>query len=73
MLVLSRRIGERIVIDDNICITVLEVSGERVRLGVVAPRSVRVDREEVHAQRALEVSAGNLDELAVSAFSAVPR
>ena len=51
MLVLSRRIGEEIVINDNIRVTVVAVKGDRVRLGVVAPRDVNVDRSEVHERR----------------------
>jgi carbon storage regulator len=47
MLVLRRKIGERIIIDDRIEVTVLRVRGGKVRLGVAAPRSVRVLREEV--------------------------
>ena len=47
MLVLTRRINERIVIGDDIVVTVLEVHGEQVRLGIDAPRSVKVFREEV--------------------------
>jgi carbon storage regulator len=48
MLVLTRRVGETIVIDDQIRLTVVGVQGNKVRLGVVAPETVRVDREEVH-------------------------
>jgi carbon storage regulator len=48
MLVLSRKIGEAIVIDGGITVRVVEVHGGRVRLAIEAPRSVRVDREEVH-------------------------
>ena len=51
MLVLSRRIGEEIVINDNIRVTVVAVKGDRVRLGIVAPREVTVDRAEVHERR----------------------
>ena len=47
MLVLSRRLGERIVIGDDIVITVLEVRGEVVRVGVDAPRHVQVRRQEL--------------------------
>ena len=47
MLVLTRRINERIVIGDDIFVTVLEVHGEQVRLGIDAPRTVKVFREEV--------------------------
>lgn len=47
MLVLSRRLGESVVIGHDITVTVLEVRGEMVRLGIDAPRSVQVHREEV--------------------------
>lgn len=47
MLVLARRVDEEIVIGDDIRVTVLEVRGNQVRLGVVAPQSVRVLREEI--------------------------
>lgn len=56
MLLLSRRVGEQIIIAGDICITVVEVSGERVRVGVSAPKSVRVDRHEVHERRQAEMS-----------------
>jgi carbon storage regulator len=51
MLVLSRRIGEEIVINDNIRVTVVAVKGDRVRLGIIAPRDVAVDRSEVRERR----------------------
>jgi carbon storage regulator len=51
MLVLTRRIGERIVIDGVISITVVSIKGDKVRLGVDAPSSIRVDRLEVHERR----------------------
>ena len=47
MLVLTRRIGETLIIRDNIRVTVVEVSGNQIRLGVTAPREVPVHREEV--------------------------
>jgi carbon storage regulator len=47
MLVLSRREGERLVIGERIVITVLEIDGSRVRIGVEAPRSIHVRREEL--------------------------
>ncbi|HEX4592486.1 MAG TPA: carbon storage regulator [Gemmataceae bacterium] len=47
MLVLSRKVGEAIVIGGGIVVRVAEVSGGRVRLAIDAPRSCRVDREEV--------------------------
>jgi carbon storage regulator len=47
MLVLSRKRDERIVIGDNIVITVVEVRGDKVRLGIEAPTEVPVHRQEV--------------------------
>jgi carbon storage regulator len=47
MLVLTRRIGERIVIDNQIVLEVLEVKGQRIRLGIQAPPSVSVLRQEL--------------------------
>ncbi|WP_147795554.1 carbon storage regulator CsrA [Cellulomonas sp. Y8] len=47
MLVLSRRVGERLVIGDDIVVTVIEVRSDGVRLGIDAPRSVAVHRAEV--------------------------
>jgi carbon storage regulator len=47
MLVLSRRLGESIVIGDDVVITVLEVKGDVVRIGVDAPRSIQVRRQEL--------------------------
>lgn len=48
MLVLTRKSSQEIVIDGQIRITILSVNGDRVRVGVSAPPTVRVDREEVH-------------------------
>ena len=48
MLVLSRKRNESIVINDNITITVVEVRGDRVRLGIQAPKEVPVHRLEVY-------------------------
>jgi len=52
MLVLSRKVGEEILIGDNIRLTVLSTKGERVRIGIAAPPEVRVDRYELHLRRA---------------------
>jgi len=51
MLVLSRNIGEEIVIGSDIRVCVVAVEGGKVRLGVEAPRSVAVDRKEVFLRR----------------------
>lgn len=52
MLVLTRRVGEEIVIDGTIRVMVVAVKGEKIRLGISAPPSITVDRKEVHDQRA---------------------
>jgi carbon storage regulator len=50
MLVLTRRPGESVMIGDDVVVTVLEVRGDVVRLGIKAPRSVQVHREEIYRQ-----------------------
>lgn len=49
MLVLSRKRDESIVIDENIVVTVIEVRGDKVRLGIQAPRDVPIHRSEILA------------------------
>lgn len=51
MLVLARNKGESIMIGDGVVVTVIDVRGERIRLGVEAPRTVAVDREEVRRSK----------------------
>jgi len=51
MLVLSRKLGEKIVIDGNIFVTIVDVERGKVRLGIDAPRDVQVDRQEIHEAR----------------------
>ncbi len=58
MLILRRKIGERIVIDGQIEVTVLHVRGGKVRLGFSAPRHVRVLREEVLREEVLRPRDG---------------
>ena len=48
MLILTRRIGEVVRISDDIRITILEVQGNQVRLGILAPREIAVHREEIY-------------------------
>jgi len=50
MLVLSRKLGEQIIIDDHIRITVVAIHGNQVRLGISAPRDVEIHREEVYRE-----------------------
>ena len=56
MLVLSRRPGEEIILDGDIRVTVLSVKGDRVRLGIAAPPSVKVMRQEVLERQGEEVA-----------------
>jgi carbon storage regulator len=48
MLVLTRKLGESIAIDDHIKIVVVQIKGKQVRLGVKAPRETKIHREEVY-------------------------
>jgi carbon storage regulator len=50
MLVLSRKLGEKIVIDNEIFVTILDVRGDIVKLGVEAPKQVTVHREEIYKE-----------------------
>lgn len=78
MLILTRRVGESIVIGDDVTITVFEVRGDAVRIGVDAPRSVQVHREEVYQelqranQQAVAVSDQGLDALRGALRGAAP-
>jgi len=48
MLILTRRVSESVMIGSDVTVTVLGVKGNQVRIGVAAPKSVRVDREEIY-------------------------
>ncbi|MFG1488397.1 carbon storage regulator CsrA [Oceanospirillum sp. HFRX-1_2] len=61
MLILTRRVGETLMIGDEVTVTVLGVKGNQVRIGVNAPKEVAVHREEIYQriQREKEDSQGN--------------
>jgi len=48
MLVLTRGVGERVIIGDNIVITILEVEGRFVKIGIDAPKEIKILREELY-------------------------
>jgi carbon storage regulator len=66
MLVLTRKLGERITIGDDITISLLEIKGSQVKLGIEAPKSISIHRQEVYERireenlRSSEVSASDL-------------
>ncbi|HUP91066.1 MAG TPA: carbon storage regulator CsrA [Solimonas sp.] len=66
MLILSRRIGESVVIGADIAITVLGVKGNQVRIGVKAPKDVAVHREEV-SERIKREAGGSSPPVAAAA------
>ena len=58
MLILTRRVGETLMIGDEVTVTVLGVKGNQVRIGVNAPRDVAVHREEIYERIKREQSEG---------------
>ena len=68
MLILTRKLGERITIGDNIVITLLEITGSQIKLGIEAPKGISIHRQEIYERirqqnlRASEVTASDLSE-----------
>lgn len=54
MLVLTRRINEHLRIGDDVTVSILGIKGNQVRIGIEAPKSVAVDREEIYQRKKLD-------------------
>ena len=72
MLILTRRVGESIRIGEDVSVTVLGVKGNQVRLGIAAPRTVAVNRQEVHERIVAERDAVQPGPAEEKAHPAVP-
>ncbi|MBK3494829.1 carbon storage regulator CsrA [Viridibacillus sp. YIM B01967] len=77
MLVLTRKTGESIMIGDQIELKILSVDGEQVKLGIVAPKTVKVHRSEVYQaiqeqnKEALNVSQSLLEQISKKTFKKI--
>ena len=59
MLILTRRVGETLMIGDQVTVTVLGVKGNQVRIGINAPKDLAVHREEIYQRIRKEQESGN--------------
>lgn len=62
MLILTRRVGETLMVGDEVTVTVLGVKGNQVRIGVNAPKDVAVHREEIYDRIKKESESGEQDD-----------
>lgn len=74
MLVLTRRPGESVMVSDDVVVTVLDIRGDVVRLGIKAPRSIQVHREEVYRElQRVNREAASPSDVAVAALTRMLR
>ena len=62
MLILTRRVGETLMVGDDVTVTVLGVKGNQVRIGINAPKDVAVHREEIYQRIRQEQAEGRTEE-----------
>jgi carbon storage regulator len=60
MLILTRRVGETVVIGDNVTVAIIGIKGSQIRIGINAPRDVTVHREEIYERIRREQLSGRL-------------
>ena len=73
MLILTRRVGETLMIGDSVTVTVLGVKGNQVRIGITAPKDVAVHREEIYQRIQRGEDAGHADPDAMDSKPAADR
>ncbi len=66
MLILTRRVGETLMIGDSVTVTVLGVKGNQVRIGITAPKDVAVHREEIYQRIQRGEDAGHAPDTAIA-------
>ena len=71
MLALTRKKGESIIIGDNVEVVILGVTGEQVKVGIVAPREISVHRKEIYEQIQLENVAASQSRIDLGGLSGV--
>lgn len=65
MLVLTRKIGEKVIIGDDVSVTILGLFGNHVRLGITSPKSVDIHREEIYVKIQNENQVSNTHQFAI--------
>lgn len=74
MLILTRKVGERLAIGDDISVTLLEIKGSQVKLGIEAPKSVEVHRQEIYRKiRAENMNSSRIESPDLSLAAALLR